>query len=341
MSIPEGMIRYLPQVEEALQGALRVPRPSVAAHHAMMHYHLGWTNEALEPHRARGGKRLRPVICLLACQAAGGDVETALPAAAAIEILHNFSLAHDDIEDNSPTRRGRRALWTLWGVPQAINVGDALFALARQTLGQLAERGVPAERALAANRAFDATCVALTEGQYLDMSFEDRLDVTVGEYMEMIGGKTAALLGLSAQLGSLLAGADAETVARFLEFGQQLGIAFQIQDDILGIWGDESITGKSAASDILEKKKTLPVVYGLGSTVGERLRAIYRQPALTAMHIPEVLALLREVDALGYAQAMAEDASQQALDALAASDLGDAALAELRELAALLQGRSR
>ena len=341
MGIQETMARYLPLIEEALQQALQTPHAALAAHHGMMHYHLGWVDEHFQPKPVGGGKRLRPLLCLLACEAAGGDVQAALPAAAAIEILHNFSLIHDDIEDNSPIRRGRPAVWALWGVPQAVNVGDALFALAHRTLGRLAELDVPAERVLAAIRAFDEACVALTEGQYLDMSFEERLDVTVEEYLRMIQGKTAALMGLSAKLGALLAGAPAKVIGHFHRFGERLGVAFQIEDDILGIWGDEALTGKSAASDILQKKKTLPVVYGLGSAVGERLRAIYRKPNLTAEDIPSVLALLAEVNARDHAERLAEEAHQQALQALAATGLSEAALAPLRELAASLLGRKR
>lgn len=341
MGIQESAARCLPLLEDALQDALRAPHEALAAHHAMMQYHLGWLDEGLRPRTGEGGKRLRPLLCLLACEAAGGDVQVALPAALAIEILHNFSLVHDDIEDHSPTRRGRPAVWVLWGVPQAVNVGDALFALAHRTLGRLAEHDVPAGRVLAATRAFDDTCVALTEGQYLDMSFEARLDVTVDEYLAMIEGKTAALTGLSTRLGALLAGAAAEIVRSFHRFGQRLGIAFQIEDDILGVWGDEALTGKSAASDILEKKKTLPVVYALQSAVGERLRTLYRRPELTAGDISAVLALLEEVNAGGYARRMAEETHQQALMALANTRLDEEALAPLRELAASLRGRQR
>ena len=333
--------RYLPLIEEALREALRAPRETLAAHHAMMQYHLSWLDEGLRPRTGGGGKRLRPLLCLLACEAAGGDVQVALPAAVAIEILHNFSLVHDDIEDNSPTRRGRPAVWALWGVPQAVNVGDALFALAHQTLGRLSEHDVPAARLLAATRAFDDTCVALTAGQFLDMSFEARLDVTVDEYLEMIEGKTAALLGLSTGLGALLAGAPGQTVSMFHRFGNNLGIAFQIEDDILGIWGDEALTGKPAASDILEKKKTLPVVYALASAVAERLRPLYRQPELTAEDVPSVLALLEEVNARSYAQQLADEAHDTAMTCLALTGLSEEALAPLRELAASLRGRQR
>jgi len=341
MNLQEAMANYLPLIEEALRAALAPPRPTVAQHHGMMHYHLGWVSERLEPRPGGGGKRLRPLLCLLTCQAAGGEAATALPAATAIEILHNFSLAHDDIEDNSPTRRSRAALWTLWGVPQAINIGDALFAVAHRTLGEIPQQDVPAERVLEAIQAFDAACVALTEGQHLDMSFEQRLDVTVDEYLEMIGGKTAALIGLSAQLGASLAGAPARMVSHFREFGWNLGLAFQIEDDILGIWGDESVTGKSASTDILEKKKTLPVVYGLASDAGARLQTIYRQPELTSQDIARVLRLLNEADALGYTRQMAEEAYQRAHEALAATGLNAAALTAVRELAAMLRGRSQ
>jgi geranylgeranyl diphosphate synthase type I len=335
------MTRYLQIIDDALQDALSTSHPAVAAHYGMMRYHLGWVDERMEPRLSDGGKRLRPLLCLFVCHAAGGDVRTAVPAAAAIEILHNFSLAHDDIEDNSQTRRGRPTLWVLWGVPQAINVGDALFSLAHRTLGRLWERDVPAERVAEAFRAFSTACVALTEGQYLDISFENRLDVTVDEYLQMVQGKTAALLGLSAQLGALLAGAQPDTVSHFARFGRKMGLAFQIEDDILGIWGDERVTGKSSASDILERKKTLPVAYALASAVGEELRSIYSREELTPEDVPSVLGLLQEVNARWYSRQLAEEAWCETLTALNATGLQDAALAPLRELAALLQGRDR
>ncbi|MCZ7674042.1 MAG: polyprenyl synthetase family protein [Chloroflexi bacterium] len=154
-------------------------------------------------------------------------------------------------------------MWQVWGIEQAINSGDTMFAIAHLALNRLIEQDVPAPVVVTALRRFDETCVGLTQGQHADMDFETRDDVSVAEYMEMITGKTAVLISLSAELGALVAGASTTTVHHYAQFGLDLGLAFQVIDDILGIWGDEAVIGKSASTDILTKKKTLPVLYGL------------------------------------------------------------------------------
>ncbi len=311
----------LPLIDAEMRKVLGNDDTVYAGHYGMLRYHMGWVDERFQPAVVNSGKRIRPVLCLLACQAAGAPAERALPAAAALELLHNFSLIHDDIEDDSPTRRHRPTVWALWGRPQAINAGDAMFTLARTALSGLAAQGVPSDSVLEAFRIFDETCVRLTEGQYLDMSFEGRLDVTVDEYLTMIGGKTAALLGASLEIGALVGGASSETRAALAEYGRNLGLAFQIQDDILGIWGDEAVTGKSAASDILTRKKSLPVAYALHDPqVGDALQAIYARP-IDANDVPTVLAMLADAGAQPYAAAAAQSAHHHALEALDASDV--------------------
>ncbi len=333
--------RYLPRLEAHMQRLIAPPAADVALHYDMMAYHLGWRDEHLRPARADAGKRLRPVLCLLTCEAVGGDVEAALPAAAAIELLHNFSLIHDDIEDNSPTRRGRPTVWRLWGIPQAINVGDAMFALARRALHDLRPHHPP-ERVLQAFRLFDDVCVALTEGQHLDMRFEERLDVTPEEYLRMIRGKTAALIATSTAMGALLGGAAEPVQQAYAAFGEALGMAFQIVDDILGIWGDEARTGKSAASDILTKKKTWPVLHALHHPeVGPVLRDLYAGAAFTEADVPRVRALLEQAGARDAAQALAAQYHHQALEALDATGIQSPAQTALRDLARALLQRNR
>ena len=324
---------YLPVLEAAMQRAVAVPDPRLTLHYEIMAYHLGWRDEQLRPARANAGKRVRPMLCLLTCEAVGGRVEDALPAAVAVELLHNFSLIHDDIEDNSPTRRHRPTVWKLWGVPQAINVGDAMFTLARRALHDLRDRH-PAPRVLTAFRLFDDACVALTEGQHLDMRFEERLDVSVDDYLYMIRGKTAALIATSVALGALLGGADQAVQEQYRAFGENLGLAFQIIDDILGIWGDEATTGKSAASDILSKKKTLPVLYGLNHPqVGDALRALYAGPPFGEADVARVLALLDQAGARTYARERAAAFHRAALAALDATGVSSPPQDALRALA--------
>ncbi len=327
----------LPALEREMRDILQYDGAEPHPFYGMMQYHMGWVDAGLQPIDINSGKRIRPILCLLTCQAAGGDWRQALPAAAAIELLHNFSLIHDDIEDNSPTRRGRAAVWKIWGVPQAINSGDSMFALAHLAMSYLLERGVAPAITVQALRRFDETCVALTQGQYADMDFETRDEVSVAEYLAMIEGKTAVLIALSAELGATIAGADAETIQHYAQFGRNLGLAFQVIDDILGIWGDEAVTGKSAAMDIMTKKKTLPVLYGLAQNA--ELARLYAQDETNDGFVETAVALLNQCHARPYAVEQAAAYSQNALNSLAATPAAGSAATALQQLAHLLLKR--
>lgn len=297
----------------------------------MLHYHMGWMDAQFAPIEGKAGKRIRPLLALLTCQAAGGNWQDALPAGAAIELLHNFSLIHDDIEDGSPTRRGRDTIWKIWGLEQGINIGDTLFALSHLALGRLIERGVSAQITVASLRRFSETCVALTKGQYLDMSFEQRDVVTVADYLEMITGKTAVLLALCCELGAKIAGQDDETQQHLAQFGLNCGLAFQVIDDILGIWGDEAHIGKSASTDIMTKKKTLPVLFGLENSDG--LRDLYARTAVPDRDfVTEAIAQLDQADAHTYATEIAAQYTNNAVEHLEAAQLNGAAALALRQL---------
>lgn len=240
----------------------RLDQPNTTSFHEMLTYHMGWTGEGAGPDAT--GKRIRPLMVLLCTSASGGDWNKALPAAAAVELVHNFSLVHDDIQDNSPKRRGRDTAWTIWGAPMAINIGDALFVLSNQAIIDLKDN-YPSDIVVRASELLHATCLELTRGQFMDISYEERTDLTVENYWPMVAGKTAALLSACCHLGALLGGADEAKQDSYRSFGQYLGLAFQVQDDILGIWGNEAVTGKSAASDLLEGKNSLPVLAGLSA----------------------------------------------------------------------------
>jgi geranylgeranyl diphosphate synthase type I len=253
----------LASIESELRRQIsRFDTPRTQAFHRMLTYHMGWTGEGSGPEAT--GKRIRPLMLLLSSAACGADWQTALPAAAAVELVHNFSLVHDDIQDNSERRRGRPTTWIKWGVPMAINVGDALFVLSNQAIMDLRGSYDPATIVKAAD-VLHNTCYELTRGQFLDMSYEERNDLSVEDYWPMIAGKTAALLSACCHIGALLGGADDSRQEAYRAFGHYLGLAFQVQDDILGIWGDEVLTGKSAASDLVEGKNSLPVLAGLGA----------------------------------------------------------------------------
>ena len=313
----------LSSIESELQRQIsRLDTPRTKPFHEMLTYHMGWTGEGAGPEAT--GKRIRPLFALLTCLASSeasrqaNTVETwqsALPAAAAIELVHNFSLVHDDIQDNSEKRRGRPTIWVKWGTPMAINVGDALFVISNQAIIDL-KGNYPAEIVLRAAEILHNTCLELTRGQFLDLSYEERNDLSVEDYWPMISGKTAALLSACCHIGALLGGGDETKQDAYRGFGHYLGLAFQVQDDILGIWGDEALTGKSAASDLIEGKNSLPVLAGLGAN--GKFAARWRQGPIRADEVQEL------------AQDLAtEGGYETATDA--AKQMTDLALMSLRE----------
>lgn len=322
-------------MKEVLQADIH---PPVDQLHGMMQYHMGWLDTDLQPDSAPAGKQIRPLLLMLCCQAAGGDWTQSIPAASAIELTHNFSLIHDDIEDNSPTRRGRTTLWKIFGIPLAINAGDGMWAASRVALGRLEDRGVPAQTIVKAFRRYDETCLRLTQGQDADMSFETRQDVNVDEYVEMITGKTSVLISLCAELGAIIAGQSESNQQHYQQYGLNLGLAFQVLDDILGIWGDEALIGKSATTDISTRKKTLPILYGLENS--PKLQKIYFDESIPDVEfVPEVVNLLDGCGAQDYATKRAADYSNFALSHLEGANLQGEAGQALHELTHMLLGR--
>lgn len=322
---------YLSATEEEMKAAIVVSEEALAPYYGMICYHLGWMDENLSPQQGKSGKRLRPLFCLLSCEASGGDWHQALPAAAAVELIHNFSLIHDDIEDNSLERRHRPTLWSLWGQAQGINAGDGLMVISRLALHRLLQRGVPANRVALAFKILDEACLSLTEGQYLDLAFEGLEGVNVEMYLQMINRKTAALIGCATHLGALLGTEDKQLIENYRIFGTQLGVAFQIIDDILGIWGQAETTGKGVGEDIISRKKSLPVVYALEKGDGE-LRQIYRREHMGPQEVKTVMQLLENLGAQEYARQMADHHSQLALDTLERIGIRNEAQDRLREL---------
>lgn len=307
-----------------------VPVDDPAGLGIMLRYPMGWVETDGRPYDRPTGKRIRPLMVLFCAEAAGGEWRAALPAAAAVEILHNFSLIHDDIEDNSLIRHGRPTVWQVWGLANAINVGDAMYTLAFQALHHLQSHGLSAVGLVSAIHAFGDTAFTLTRGQHLDMRFEHESNVTVEQYLDMIQGKTAALLSLSAYLGALIATEDPERAGIFGEFALALGLSFQIHDDILGIWGDPSVTGKSAASDILSRKKSLPVLYGLERS--DLLRQRYAGGEFSEADVRDIIAELEAVGALTYTRNLENDWNERALDALQRAEPQEPGSSKLRGL---------
>jgi len=331
--IPE----LLPAIESELQRQVaRLDQPRTRPFHEMLTYHLGWTGEGAGHETA--GKRIRPLLVLLTTAACGANWQFALPAAAAVELVHNFSLVHDDIQDNSPKRRGRPTLWVKWGAPMAINAGDALFVIATQAILELAQSH-PAGSVVRAAAILSATCLELTRGQYLDMSYEDRHDLAVEDYWPMIAGKTAALLSAGCHIGALLGGGDESKREAYRAFGHYLGLAFQVQDDILGIWGDEAMTGKSTASDLVEGKNSLPILYGIRQN--GKFAARWKRGDIQPAEVNEVAQTLSDEGGYQYAQEQAQQWTERALHNLEAAQPQGQAGRELIGLAHKLLKRDQ
>jgi geranylgeranyl diphosphate synthase, type I len=276
--------------------------------HEMMIYHLGWSGDGVSGDAV--GKRLRPIFLLLCAQAAGGDWVEALPAAASVELLHNFSLIHDDIQDKSPIRHGRESVWKKWNVSLAINAGDTMFSLANLAMLDLDQRKTP-EIVLQAQKCLLQTCVQLTHGQHLDISNETKTDIDLDSYWSMIGGKTAALLGASMKIGVITAGKGVEIQDAAYQFGYSTGLAFQVVDDILGIWGETALTGKSKDSDLMSRKLSLPILYGIKQN--KRFAERWKQDNFQMDEIPDLAQLLLDEGAKEYSEKMANKFTDDAL----------------------------
>ncbi|MBV8696061.1 MAG: polyprenyl synthetase family protein [Chloroflexi bacterium] len=306
---------------------------ALQAYYGQMQYHLGWVDTNFSPTRSNFGKFLRPTLLLLSYEAAGAwglatnipDNDNylcrALPAAAAVELTHNFTLIHDDIEDGDAERRHRSTLWKIWGVPQAINTGDGMFALSRLTLWDVLEEGVEGSIAARLGALLDHACLVLAEGQYLDISFEKRLDISVAMYVDMISRKTAALMRCAAEMGARLGTRDEETIDRLCSFGWAIGIAFQVRDDILGVWASTTELGKTPTGDIYRRKKSLPILHALehaNSDDQALLQAIYMQAApVTREQVERVLAVFARTNTKAYCYEFLAQQCKLAYEALA------------------------
>jgi geranylgeranyl diphosphate synthase type I len=270
----------------------------------MARYQLGQVNADGSPAAADRGKAIRPTLCLLMCEALGGDLDAALPAAAGLELLHNFTLVHDDVMDDDETRRHRPTVWVVWGRPQAIDAGDLLHVLATLSVLRSGGTGDAASLAKDASEVVAQGCRLVTEGQHLDLAFETAVNVSVADYLDMIARKSAALLAVAFELGAVFAGNDPATRAACRAYGRELGIIFQIRDDMLGIWGDPAVTGKPVGADIQKRKKSLPVIHALAS-VDEpdrsRLQAIYGADG-TSRDVDSTVAILDRAGSRAYTE---------------------------------------
>jgi geranylgeranyl diphosphate synthase type I len=291
------------------------------------------------------GKRFRPTLAMLTAEAVGGSAGIAAPVAAAVELLHNFTLIHDDIQDRSPNRRHRPTVWRIWGDAQAINAGDALFAAAQLALLRTRTDAVPAPSVLMLAQEFSRTTISIVRGQVHDIDNEGRPDVTPDDYLTMIGGKTAAIIRYAAWAGAIAGGASHTVAARMGDVGEALGLGFQIRDDMLGIWGERAETGKDVADDIRRRKQSLPILM-LRAQANEddsaRLDTLYTGDEINANGIDVVLMLLDRYHIEEQVTAHVEQAHQRAHDALveALPDAYTDGVSPMQQLIAALRSRT-
>jgi geranylgeranyl diphosphate synthase type I len=332
------LAKYTPAISESIQQSLIDAPPFLGG---MLRYHFGWVDAQFEPVWTDSGKFLRPTLCLLVFEALTGDFRPVLPVAAAIEMIHNFSLIHDDVEDADRERRGRPTVWVVWGQPLAINAGDYLYTLAFKTVNRLDNTHFSGDQIFAVQELIVDSCLDLTLGQDMDLRFEQLQGVSTEMYLEMIDKKTGALLEASVLAGAMLGTSDEEVVKNYRDFAHNIGLAFQIRDDFLGIWGDETQTGKSTDNDLRRKKKTLPVLYTLDTFPSDQLQSLYAtEVPLSDPEIEYVRKCLREAEADIFVRQVADTYIERAFDALAKINISNQAHAELETIARFLIERS-
>lgn len=332
----EALTRSRAMVEPALRASVdRLPTRM----QQIAGYHLGWWDERGNPVRADRGKALRPAMVLLTASAVGGDPAAAVPAAVAVELVHNFSLIHDDVVDGDVTRRHRPTAWTVFGSGPAILAGDALLSLAADVLAACQH-----PEASGALRKLSSAVLNLINGQAADLAFEDRRNVELAECQRMARDKTGALLGCACALGALFGGGKTDQIARLRSYGEHLGLAFQHVDDLLGIWGDPAITGKPVFADLRIRKKTLPVVSALtsGTPAGRRLAALYlRDHPLSGSDLAQSAELVALAGGRAWSQNQADELLAAALTDLHRSNPEPKAAEELSAVAQLVTHRDR
>lgn len=312
MGIEKFFKVFIPEIENGIKITIQKDIPdNYPGLKEMMNYHFGWIENP-----ANGklqGKRIRPLLVLLTNKMCGGKWQAALPAAVSVELIHNFSLIHDDIEDESDLRRGRITLWKKYGLAQAINTGDSMFSLAQINMLKLAEE-LNSQIASAASRKLNETCLILTGGQNLDIAFENEKYVSRDRYLTMVQGKTAALLSASMELGAITASASISDQASLKSFGEYLGLAFQVWDDWLGIWGEEEMTGKSNSSDLISGKKSLPILYAIDKK--NEFAEIYQRNGASQDNLELLISLLERDGSKKFTEETATQYTEKAINSL-------------------------
>ena len=306
----------------------------------MLSYHLGWADQNGQPEDSPRMGHFPALIALVTCQALSGDYRKALPIAAAVELVYNFTLVHGEVQNGGIETPERPSIWWVWGPSQAINAGDGLHALGRSTIMRLSQGSWEPDSVLHAVKTLDQACLSLCEGQYMDLSFQDQLLVTETDYLAMVRRKAGALPGCSARLGALASGGEPETYPQFQEMGAVLGMAWQLTQDAASLWGPEG--DGLTASNVLNKKKSLPIIYAFEHTdiPGKReLGNIYMKRVLEPVDALRIIEILEQCDARQYAEAQAQQLVEEALAYLEDVGLSEEASASFQTLASWALGQ--
>ena len=301
--LPLVLSRYKDVLDLALKDAISDRRIFL---YDMLRYCMGWSDAYGVPLETKKGKGIRPSLCLFTCDALGGDIEKALPAAVSLELIHNFSLIHDEIQDSDEIRHHRPTLWNVWGIPKALVAGNVMRVLADKSMSTM-----PSDHSKllsVSSSIVSEACLEMIEGQYMDISFEGGDGISVDQYMKMISHKTGALLRSSVHIGAVIGSRGGRVADIFREIGIKLGFMFQIRDDILGTWGETTSTGKPVGSDIRRKKNTLPIIHARETqTYQEEISDLYSLEFIEDHHVDRVLDILDATKAGHYCQGLVED----------------------------------
>ncbi len=327
------------EFEAAIEAELRdMFRSRDLALYDMMTYHMGWgTDDAGTPYPGPTAGRIHGVACLTACSAAGGDIATCLPAAAALELSQGFLQIHDDVQSGSPQRAGRDAVWWKWGPAQAINAGDGMYAMARISLFRLPKRGATPETTFRAIQILDETNLTLCEGRFQDLEARERIDLSVEAYLAMASDKGAALYVGAMKLGALMAGAEDDITSALADFGSKIGLARQVQDDLNELWHRTE-----PSDEVLNKKKLLPLAYTVENadvSIKRRLGEIYFKRVLDSTDVDAIRSILDETGGRQFSEDMVRDLRLEALRVVEGIDLPPSSKEMLRQLeASILSG---
>jgi geranylgeranyl diphosphate synthase type I len=292
--------------------------------YSLLRYCMGWEDINGDKISSSSGKRLRPSLCMFACDAVGGDIQSAIYASASIELIHNFSLIHDEVQDFDEIRHHRPTLWSLYGSQKALLAGNIMHVISHDIFRLSGDREFYHFRP--ASKLIGNACLDMIEGQYLDILYENAQSITIEQYLRMISLKTGALIRCSINLGALIGTTNRDIQNQLKISGESLGYAFQIRDDILGIWGQEKTTGKPVGVDIIRKKKSLPIIHAMNANHGKyslELREIYQSENIGDFQVNRVLEIMDNVGTLEFARQMTKKYTKKARVAFLNARLND------------------